>query len=203
MNDCTYCGSISTYKRGCKPCAKSYNDVYRQKNAHKLKQQHQKWRDTHKVEKAAMDHNWYLKNGEKKRSYQKEFRLKNREYYIEYFRNYFAKYSAEHVASVTKWRKDNPEKFKALALRTEQNRRTRQMNCEGSYTQDELINLFASYPYCVLCKRTNRKLTIDHIIPLAKNGTNYITNIQPLCKSCNCKKNDRILTDEEILNWSN
>ena len=37
------------------------------------------------------------------------------------------------------------------------------------------------------------KLTRDHVIPLTKKGTNFITNIQPLCRSCNSSKGNRIL----------
>ena len=31
-------------------------------------------------------------------------------------------------------------------------------------------------------------LTIDHIVPLARDGTNDLDNLQVLCLSCNCIK---------------
>jgi 5-methylcytosine-specific restriction endonuclease McrA len=43
---------------------------------------------------------------------------------------------------------------------------------------------------CQSCGKTEEetKLNIDHIIPLAKGGSNDISNLQTLCSLCNQKK---------------
>ena len=50
---------------------------------------------------------------------------------------------------------------------------------------------------CVACGTPSD--TIDHIIPLSKGGTNDIDNLQPMCRSCNAKKNDS-LPDQQGIN---
>ncbi|MEB3343101.1 HNH endonuclease [Okeania sp.] len=43
---------------------------------------------------------------------------------------------------------------------------------------------------CQSCGKnsTETELTIDHIIPLARSGTNDMSNLQTLCFKCNQKK---------------
>lgn len=44
---------------------------------------------------------------------------------------------------------------------------------------------------CQICG-TSERITIDHIIPLTKGGTNHIDNLHPLCHSCNSSKGNKI-----------
>ncbi len=59
----------------------------------------------------------------------------------------------------------------------------------GRHTTGEWLLLKFYYGNrCAACGMRNRKLTKDHIIPVSKGGKDDISNIQPLCVSCNSKK---------------
>ncbi len=44
---------------------------------------------------------------------------------------------------------------------------------------------------CLRCG-SKEQLTIDHIVPVVKGGTNDFDNLQTLCRSCNCQKQTKI-----------
>ena len=70
-------------------------------------------------------------------------------------------------------------------------RRAKLLNATGSHTQGEWELLKRQYGnICPACEKPEPDivLTEDHIIPLSKGGSDYIENIQPLCRSCNSRK---------------
>ena len=74
-------------------------------------------------------------------------------------------------------------------------------NAKGYHTKKEWEQKKTEYKACPECKRSWKEIrenpskgkakftiTVDHIIPLSKGGTDDIDNIQPLCYQCNFKK---------------
>ena len=79
------------------------------------------------------------------------------------------------------------------------NRYARERGAKGNHTLKEWQDLKEKHNNrCAICGE-EKPLTKDHIIPLSKGGNNYITNIQPLCRNCNSRKNNKILHDNKEL----
>lgn len=82
--------------------------------------------------------------------------------------------------------KRNPERIAHLKAR----RYATEKGAEGNHTLGEWKSLKKKFDYkCAICKE-EKPLTKDHIRPLSKGGSDYIENIQPLCRSCNSRKGD-------------
>jgi len=72
-------------------------------------------------------------------------------------------------------------------------RRARERQAVGHFTAAEWRALCEAYGgRCLACGQTV-PLTVDHVVPLARGGTNDIGNVQPLCRPDNVRKGTRTI----------
>jgi len=91
--------------------------------------------------------------------------------------------------------KRNPKRIAHLKAR----RYARERGALGNHTLQEWEDLKIEFDNkCAFCRQP-KKLTKDHIIPLSESGTDYIDNIQPLCRNCNSKKWKHIHANPELI----
>lgn|SRR5574343_699414 len=160
---------------------------------------------------------WKLNNPDRVRESAKRYSEEHREEIKEKSRLWRLLNRAQHRAYSALWKKLNPDKSRENAVRynaTEGAReskrryrdshpeinlastrryRARKVGAGGEFTPDEWKLLCEKYGYVCLCCGEKKPLTADHIVPLSKGGTNYISNIQPLCLVCNDRKGTKTI----------
>jgi 5-methylcytosine-specific restriction endonuclease McrA len=91
-------------------------------------------------------------------------------------------------AARIRYQQANPEKYALWA----RNRRARIREVGGSHTLDDINRLFARQRgRCAACRKPLKLYHVDHIVALARGGSNDWTNLQLLCPPCNQQKHAR------------
>lgn len=163
---------------------------YRERHPERYREQKRRSEQKHKKARAAYRSEWRKRNPDKTREYTQRW-VSNEEN------------RRRKVDLSIAWNKAHPEKVRAISKRWRESHRDHKRaqnhrrkhhlrNVEGSYTGAEWQALCERYGNICLCCGASGALTVDHVIPVALGGTNYISNIQPLCLSCNCSKQDTI-----------
>ena len=174
--------------------AKEYDRKYRKRRYHndeeyrkKRNKAVKKWRKKN----PKYSREWEKKHRKERNEKQEIFRKSNPEKISEIGKRYYRKNTKKLNEKCSKWRQDNKEKTRAYCRRREAMKR----GADGSHTLKEWEELKALHNYtCLICgkKEPEIKLTEDHIIPISKDGSDYIKNIQPLCQKCNSIKRDKL-----------
>lgn len=173
---CSYCCGTERYtSSGHCVCNMQYK-AYRERNPEKAKARVKDWRK---------------RNRDKANDTSKRWRKNHPEQMRELYK-----------VSRDVWNANNPEKAAAIA-KSRRSRRDARLKAGGSFTPQEWLALVdATGHICLCCKTpdTIRRLTVDHVVPLAKGGANTIDNLQPLCLPCNVKKGTSVVDYRPRLN---
>lgn len=177
---------------------------YRKENPERVLELSRASNERNKDARLASGRAWYAKNSAKKIAYSKEWYEKNTERAAataaasgkaRYAANpeIFAERSREYRAK-------NPERISAL----KRSYKARKKGAEGVHTaQDVLKILEGQRGLCANCKKKlfksgEKKFHVDHVVPLAKGGSNWPSNLQCLCPVCNMRKGSK-----DPLDWAN
>ena len=136
---------------------------------------------------------WYVRNKESRKITQAAWHAKNKvkrnkAVLAKYYENR-EKWQARNKA----WAKAHPERMRAFVAASDHKRRAAKLNSFGAWTEKDIQRLFKLQLGCCACcrKKLDKSFHRDHIVALASGGSNEISNIQLLCKSCNSQKHKR------------
>lgn len=200
----------------CKACAKArtrqWNDdnreytsqvhaAYYQENAEHLraKARGYYWADPEKARAEKRD--YYLRNRESCDARNRQWALNHPERMAQIKRDYLKRHPERRKKSSLDWRNRNLERANQMAREYRKNnpeksrlyhqlRRARELEAEGSFTAEDVRIAYRSQRgKCWHCgKHVDNKYHADHLVPLAKGGTNYPNNIVVSCSDCNLSK---------------
>lgn len=179
---------------------------YETNNPDKVKENQKKQYEKNKETVNQRSKIWAKNNPDKVKESSKKFYEQNRDRMLRYQYEYESKISTIRMRAEYRkdnkdrlylknkeWEKRNPEKV----LAKYHNYRARKRNAEGTHTGEDIKALFTSQNGicngcgCKLQTSGRKKYHIDHIVALANGGSNYPSNLQLLCPSCNTSKRDK------------
>jgi 5-methylcytosine-specific restriction endonuclease McrA len=145
---------------------------------------------------------------QKAREYARQWRKDNpdkcREYHQAYAKKYVDKERQRHKAKAKRERELHPNRMRERERKYRESHPNYNKNKTHQYrTKMKNSGVFLILPKelkklnnqpCVNCG-TKERLTIDHIIPIARGGRHSIGNLQSLCLFCNSSKNSKLITE--------
>lgn len=166
-SNCKQTKPLSAFNRNsnyCRPCSNAKSKLWYQNNKSRAKQTH----DDFIADNPTYNAVYYEENKEQFIKWQREWYVTNKDRLKPIRLDYYNTHKQQYLEAV--------------------HRRRALIENAGTFTMAEFIALCEACNY--ICPACHEKavLTVDHVVPLSKGGSNTIDNIQPLCGKCNRSK---------------
>jgi 5-methylcytosine-specific restriction endonuclease McrA len=99
-----------------------------------------------------------------------------------------ARNAVKNRRKMQEYRLNNKEIFRRLNIA----RRARKRSALGFYSVAEWKALVTKHKGCCVDCGKKGNLTVGHLIPLSKGGSNWIGNIKPQCGECNSRQSTKV-----------
>lgn len=187
----------------CSDCKNEHERGMYHKNKDHISALRKIWRNENKEHLAAQKREYRLENRDRIKANLIRWRAANREKWLEGKRRRYLKNRETHLAQCDEYRRKNLELFRRIGKRWRENnpekvkanlhkRRAREKLAIGAFSGRDVKLLLERQRWkCACCRSKLIKYHVDHIIPLAKGGSNYPGNIQALCPTCNLSKGSK------------
>lgn len=213
MKKCRICELLKSYEEffkrsaakdgratNCKSCYSAYYKNYRATNLQDVQRKEAERRAASAVIRNDKQKQYYVEKRSERLAYNKEWREANKSK----IRDDKARYQKDNIEKISLRRAAyylaNKEKIKAYRIANpdvgravKARRRARKNGSSGAYTRMDVALLLVSQKRrCICCKvDIESRYHVDHIVPLARGGSNDKLNIQLLCPACNQSKNSK------------
>lgn len=155
----------------CRTCNTEVNAQWRATNRDRHIQNQKNWKAEHPEYALKQSRAWRKANRERSNAYSKKWARANRE---------------KVRARTQRWAQANRARIQLYA----QERRAREAGAAGSTTPEQLQARIDYYGGCCWVCHVPYQ-TIDHVISLMDGGTNWPSNLRPICKACNSAKGSK------------
>lgn len=192
----------------CVECGLEEFREWSKQNPERVRARTKKWRDANPDWVKNYQREWAKENKDRLSEAAKQWRADNRETLLQQKKDDYLKNREKRLAQSREWQRNNPEKVIARNLRwvkanpeaakaITHRRRAKKAGTEGFYTAADVARMIERQQGlcngCILPLPKNYH--VDHVTPLSRGGSNWPTNLQLLCPTCNTSKGSKTMDE--------
>lgn len=184
---------IAAYQYQWREAHPEYQRQWDKANPEKRRRRNQQWNEANQERRRELGRQYRESHREQYAAYQRKWYRDNRDYYRQYYEahkreksEYNQRWREAHEQERReyrhRWSKANREKTREYTRRY----RARKKNAAVGPV-DEMAIYERDGRKCIYCPSTT-DLTLDHLVPLSRDGAHSQDNLAVACRSCNSRK---------------